>query len=77
MAQGMRKQYPGKPVKCRDFTDKTKVCMSSKGWSVFFGKVTKLAGKGGETKPRPKSVEETYQDEIIEWCLKNVKRMEH
>ena len=75
MAVNMQSQYKGGSIKCRGFTDGTEVCMSSKGWSVFFATINKSGAKAD--KPRPKSINETiFQetakqvvDEMIQWAV--------
>jgi len=55
LAKGMAKQYKGQgKVKCRPFTDGTKVCASAKAWQVFYSYLNK---KGwDDTKPMPKKL---------------------
>jgi hypothetical protein len=66
MAKGMKSTYTkkGQPTVCRDFSDGSKVCMSKKGWSVFFATINKMGAS--ETKPRPKQTEES-RDVLIQW----------
>lgn len=66
MALGMKATYTkkGQSTVCRDFTDGSKVCMSKKGWNVFFATINKM--HADETKPRPKKTQEAT-DKLIEW----------
>jgi hypothetical protein len=70
MARGMNKTYKKGPVKCRDFTDGKSVCMSEEAWNVFFATGTKRYGEGFETKARPKNVQESFVDDIVDWYLR-------
>lgn len=73
----MKGQYKEGSVKCRDFTDGSKVCMSTRAWTIFFATVTKLAGHGGETKARSQTINETVfnetvslvVDDMVSWIL--------
>ena len=76
MIQSIGKQYKGNSVKCRDLTDGTKVCVSTKAWSVFFATMRK---KGwNESKPKSKSINETvineaideFLESLVEWAIK-------
>ena len=69
MARGMMKTY-GKGTTCYNFTDGGRICMSKKAWSVFYATGNEKYGEGFETKPRPKSVEETQ--ELIDWYMKTM-----
>ena len=66
MALGMKSTYTkkGQSAVCRNFTDGSKVCMSKKGWSVFFATINKM--KADETKPRPKQTQEA-KELLIQW----------
>jgi len=70
MAKGMKTTYCGKkkagPVKCRPFTDGSRLCMCAKAWQVFFASVNKMGAD--ETKPRPKKVKtQEAVEKILEW----------
>lgn len=77
MAKGMAasKKYKKGTIKCRDFTDGSKVCMAKKAWNVFYASINKMGAKA--EKPRPKSINETVFmetvavviQEIIEWAV--------
>ena len=71
MAKGMRKTYAGKgKVKCRPFTDGSKLCMSAKAWQVFFATINKMGAD--ETKPRPKSKRtQESREKLIEWFVES------
>ena len=73
MIRGMKRTYcKGGANVCRDFSDGTKICACEKAWSVFFATVTKNWGRGAETKPIPKHVQEAYErEELIEWFLES------
>lgn len=60
MIQSMKKQYKQGKIACRSVGGKS-ICASAKAWSVFFATGTKRYGKGFETKPRAKKVEEVFQ----------------
>lgn len=66
MALGMKSTYTkkGQSTVCRDFSDGSKVCMSEKGWSVFFATINKMGAK--DTKPRPKQTQES-REALIQW----------
>jgi hypothetical protein len=78
MAESMSKEskYKAGKIKCRDFTDGSKVCMSSKAWSVFFATINKMGAD--DTKPRPATINETVfnetvtqvLNELVEWAVK-------
>jgi hypothetical protein len=69
MAAGMKKTYCKKGDKLvgRSFTDGSKVRLCSKAWSVFFATIRKHGWK--ETKPRPRTVNETVFNEAVEVYL--------
>ncbi len=79
MANSMKKQYKEGKVTCRPFTDGSKVCASKRAWSLFYATVTKLVGRGGETKSRSKKINETVFQEtvgeviqdLINWRIKD------
>jgi len=68
MAEGMRGTYKVGPVKCRPFTDGTKVCMSKKAWQVFFATINKMGAD--ETKPRPQKTQEATE-KLIHWFVES------
>lgn len=66
MVRGMAKQYKGQgSIKCRPFTDGSKVCASEKAWSVFYATIRKR--KWDDTRPMPKSL----SSEVILNMIKN------
>ena len=81
MLQSMKKTYSGQgDTRCYDMTDETEFCASSKAWSVFFAKVTEDYGKGAETRPKSRTVNESTEskaekpsdleiDIFIDWYL--------
>jgi len=80
MANNMRKQYKAGKVKCRPFTDGTKVCASKRAWSVFFATINKMGAD--DSKPRPAKINETvfqetvkeYLNDLINWRIKDKER---
>jgi len=66
----MASQYKGGKVTCRDFTDGSKVCASTKAWSVFFATIRKHGWD--EKSPRPHSVTETVFMEAVEETMKDI-----
>jgi hypothetical protein len=69
MARSIAKTYKKGETKCRDFASGKKVCMSEEAWTVFFATGTKRYGEGFDSKPRPKSVQESLIDDVLNWYL--------
>ena len=65
MIRSMKKTYTTGKVKCRDFSDGTKVCASQKAWSVFYASLKK---KGLKDTSAPKKFNEA---KLIEWFLES------
>lgn len=66
----MGKQYKSGEVKCRPFTDGSKVCISKKAWSVFFATINKMGAD--DTKPRPHRINETVFQETVKEVLRDM-----
>jgi hypothetical protein len=72
MAEGMRsvKAYNQGKIKCRPFTDGSKVCMRTRAWSVFFATINKMGAD--ETKPRPQKVKTSESmEKVIKWFMES------
>lgn len=79
MFLGMRTTYCAGKKLTREykFADGKKSRICAKGASVFFATVTKMVGKGGETKPRPKKVtQEAFMEAAQEYCEEMILFME-
>lgn len=87
MIRAMAKQYKEGKTRCYKLTNGKKICASEKAWGVFFGKVTSDYGKGAETKPRTRSVNESdindteeaelsefEEDTLIDWYLEKIRK---
>lgn len=69
MIRSMGKSYKKGEIKCKDFSDGSRICVSEEAWNMFYATGTKRYGKGFETKPKPKSVEESFIDDIVKWYI--------
>lgn len=80
MIHSMDDEYPEGERKCYDLSNGKKICAHAKAWEVFFAKMNKERGRGGESRAKDRKVGESEdltevsdleKDIYIEWYLKS------